>query len=82
MVRLEGVLKEIKASEFKAKCLKLMDTVAETGQPIIITKNGHPMCRLEPYRQKPTTLYGSLKGSITITGDILSPVDVSWEADP
>ena len=30
----------IKASEFKAKCLKLMDEVAENGEEIVITKNG------------------------------------------
>ena len=33
----------IKASEFKAKCLKLMDEVAESGEEIIITKNGRPV---------------------------------------
>jgi len=73
-------LKEIKASEFKAKCLKLMSQVAETGEPMIITKNGRPMCRLEPYRARPTTFFGSLKGSIKVTGDIVEPVDVAWEA--
>ena len=30
-------------AEFKAKCLKLMDEVAETGEPLVITKNGHPV---------------------------------------
>lgn len=74
-------MQEIKASEFKAKCLRLMDKVAETGEPLIITKNGRPVCRLEPYRQRPASLYGSLKGSLTITGDIISPIDVSWDAD-
>jgi len=74
-------LEEIKASEFKAKCLKLMDQVAETGEAMIITKNGRPVCRLEPYRQRPASLFGSLKGSLTITGDIVSPIDIPWEAD-
>ena len=36
-------MKTIKASEFKAKCLKLMDEVADTGQPLVITKNGRPV---------------------------------------
>ena len=30
----------IKASEFKARCLKLMDEVAESGEEIVITKHG------------------------------------------
>ena len=45
-------VRTIKASEFKAKCLKLMDEVAETGQEIVITKNGKPVSRLAPYRAK------------------------------
>ena len=40
----------MKASEFKAKCLKLMDEVAESGEEIIITKNGKPVAKLAPYR--------------------------------
>jgi len=35
-------------AEFRAKCLRLMDEVAETGVPIIITKRGTPVARLEP----------------------------------
>ena len=43
----------IKASEFKAKCLKLMDEVAESGEEIVITKNGRPVSRLVPFRERP-----------------------------
>ena len=48
----------IKASEFKAKCLQLMDEVAETGDEIVITKNGRPVSRLVPYREKPKSWFG------------------------
>ena len=70
----------IKASEFKAKCLKLMDEVAETGEEIIITKNGKPVAKLSAHREKPKTLYGMDKGRIKIIGDIVSPIDVEWGA--
>ena len=43
-----GLPRTIKASEFKAKCLKLMDEVAETGEEIVITKNGRPVSKLVP----------------------------------
>ena len=43
----------MKASEFKARCLKLMDEVAENGEEIVITKNGRPTARLVAYREKP-----------------------------
>ena len=38
----------LKASEFKAKCLKLMDEVASSGDEIVITKSGRPVSRLAP----------------------------------
>ncbi len=70
----------IKASEFKAKCLKLMDEVADTGDEIVISKNGRPVARLVPYRKKPKNLFGIDKGKIEILGDIIKPLDVEWEA--
>ncbi|MDA2925033.1 type II toxin-antitoxin system Phd/YefM family antitoxin [Acidobacteria bacterium AH-259-L09] len=73
-------MRTVKASEFKAKCLKLMDEVALSGEPILITKNGKPVSKLVPYRETPDSLFGALKGSITIKGDIVSPIDVAWEA--
>ena len=66
----------IKASEFKAKCLKLMDEVADNGNEIVITKNGRPVSRLVPYRKKPKSLFGIDKGRIKILGDIIEPLDV------
>ena len=71
----------IKASEFKAKCLKLMDEVAENGEEIVITKNGSPTARLVPYRERPKTLFGIDRGKLEILGDIISPIEVEWEAE-
>ena len=70
----------IKASEFKAKCLKLMDEVAENGEEIVITKNGKPVAKLTAYRERPKTLFGIGRGRMKIQGDIISPLDVEWEA--
>ncbi len=74
-------LKTIKASEFKAKCLKLMDQVASSGQELIITKNQKPIAKLTPYRQRPKTLLGIDKGKIEITGNIVDSVESDWKAD-
>ncbi|MSO93641.1 MAG: type II toxin-antitoxin system Phd/YefM family antitoxin [Rhodospirillales bacterium] len=73
-------MKSIKAGEFKAKCLKLMDEVAATGKPVLITKNGKPVAQLAPITCKPKTPYGALKGHAIILGDIIEPIDVEWEA--
>ncbi len=73
-------MKTIKAGEFKAKCLRLMDEVAETGESIVITKNGIPVARLAPVIRKPRTLFGALEGAVSVKGDIIAPVDVEWDA--
>ena len=74
-------VRTIKASEFKARCLKLMDEVADNGAEIVITKNGRPVSRLIPYRKKPDTLFGIDRGKLEIHGDIDEPLDVAWEAE-
>jgi prevent-host-death family protein len=70
----------MKASEFKAECLQLMDEVAATGESVVITKNGKPLSRLVPYVDKPKSLFGIHRGAVEITGDVVSPVEVDWEA--
>lgn len=72
-------MKQINASEFKAKCLKLMDEVAETGEILVITKNGQAVAELGPAKKRPKTLFGAHKGMFEIKGDIIEPVDVEWE---
>ena len=70
----------IKASEFKAKCLSLMDEVERTGEGLVITKNGKPVAELIPHRASRPKALGLLKDSLFITGDIISPIDVEWDA--
>ena len=68
----------MKASEFKATCLKLMDEVAKTGEEIVITKNGRPVSRLVPYRESPGLGFGRNRDAIRIRGDIVSPMPPEW----
>ena len=71
----------IKASEFKARCLQLMDEVAESGEEIVITKRGHPVSRLVPCREQPEAIFGADRDVIRIHGDVVEPLDVDWEAE-
>ncbi len=80
MVKEDETIKIIKASEFKAKCLRLMDQVAETGTPLVITKNGRPVAQLGPVVSRTPTLAGAHRGMIAVVGDIISPIDEEWEA--
>ncbi len=71
----------INAAEFQAKCLELVDEVAASGEEIVITKNGRPVSRLVPYREKQGAPFGRDRDIILIHGDIGEPIDVEWEAE-
>lgn len=71
---------DISAALFKAECLKLMDQVEKTRQPVIITKHGRPVAQLAPVPASPRSLFGYMKNTVKIEGDIMAPVDVEWSA--
>lgn len=69
------------AAEFKAKCLQVMERVAQSGESVVVTKRGKPVAQLTPIRSRPKTLRGFLKGRVRTTGDIVRPVGGRWNAD-
>jgi prevent-host-death family protein len=70
----------VKASDFKARCLELMDRVARTGRPIVVTKRGKPVAQLAPLPPRGGDLLGAHRDAVEVLGDIIAPVDVAWEA--
>ena len=56
----------IAAGEFKAKCLKLLDEVAATGEALIVTKRGKPVARIEPAQARRKWQCGDNIGQIEI----------------
>lgn len=64
------------ASEFKAKCLALMEMVQATGETISITKRGREIARLvpgpNPHRRR--KILQQLQGSVSIHGDLTRSV--------
>ena len=72
---------QIAAGEFKAKCLHLLDEVQRTRQELIVTKRGRPVARLLPAEQQPSAIFGRMKGTIEIVGDIVAPTGERWLAD-
>ncbi len=74
---------KINATEFKAKCLKLVDEVARTREPIIVTKHGKPVAKVVPIEletEPAHTGFGCMAGTIKITGDIITPIEQEWSA--
>jgi prevent-host-death family protein len=75
-------MKEVAISEFKAKCLALLDEVQKTKQPILVTRRGHPLAEVGPPIPKENRVWiGSMKGMSKILGDIVSPAtdEDDWE---
>ncbi len=71
----------IQAGKFKAKCLKIMDKVQRTKRKVIITKRNKPIAQLVPIEEDSSSLFGKMKGSIHVIGDIISPIDEVWDAN-
>ena len=63
----------VTATEFKARCLALIDEIAATGETIVVTRHGRPVAQLAPPVRKPwKNPAGSLAGEIEIIGDIVN----------
>jgi len=67
-------MKKIAAGKFKAQCLKVMEQVRTTREPVLITKRGKPLAKLVPAEKTSDDFIGRLEGIITIMGDIESPI--------
>ena len=70
----------IPAGEFKARCLKLMNELELQRREIVITKRGKPVARLVP-ATRPRPLFGAMKDSVKVLGDIVGPTGETWDAD-
>jgi prevent-host-death family protein len=77
-------MKEIAISEFKAKCLGILEEVRKTRRPIRVTRFGKPVAEVIPPspEERPKTWLGCMAGSMKIVGDIVGPTGSfdDWEA--
>lgn len=68
-------MNDIPISEFKAKCLSLIEQVYKTRQPLRITRHGRPVAEVIPAGPDRTRKFvGDMVGTGKIVGDIVSPV--------
>lgn len=74
-------VKKINAVLFKKQCLKYLELTFERNETIIITKNDKPIAKLIPYDTNVPPLFGRMRGTVTINGDIIKPIDTEWEAN-
>ena len=77
-------MKEVAISEFKAKCLGILEEVRKTRKPIRVTRFGKPVADIVPPQEQeaPKRRLGTMAGSGRILGDIVGPIgdESDWEA--
>lgn len=75
------LVREVKASEFKAKCLSVMDEVRERGIQVVITKRGKPVAKLVPVKQRAHSPIGFMRGTVIAQEDLVFPDHEAWALD-
>ena len=70
-----GRMKRINASDFKARCLAVLDRVHETGERVVILKRGRPVAELSrPTVDEKRYPQAELEGTVIVLGDVMEPV--------
>jgi len=67
-------MKQMRASAFKAQCLKIMSDIQATGEPVTVTKRGKPIVKVIRVESEKDDIFGFMVGRAEIVGDIESPV--------
>jgi len=66
------------ATQFKAECLRVLDEVAATGEPVTVAKRGKPVAKVTAVSSV------DLRGSVRILvseEELLAPIDEPWDAE-
>jgi prevent-host-death family protein len=74
--------KSVPATEFKSRCLALLEEVRETRQPLLVTRHGKPVVEISPYVLKNDSLVNPLKNSIVSQSDLIAPLEEKWDSIP
>lgn len=75
-------MRTMRAGEFKARCLRVMEEVKKYRTAVVITKKGRPVAKLVPADAPATDVFGCMAGTARIAGDIEAPVLTAdtWKA--
>lgn len=69
-------------SKFKAHALELFAQISEQKTSLIITKQGKPIAKVMPYTAPEVIpVPGKLASTLVCENDIVSPLDIQWDAD-
>jgi len=77
-------MKSVAISTFKARCLALLEDVARTGKPLLVTKRGKPLARLTAAdHSRSSSPQDTLRHSVETLGDVIAPAipATAWDAN-
>jgi prevent-host-death family protein len=75
-------MRTMPAGEFKQTCLRLLDEVGVSGEPIVITKRGRPVAQLTPVKpERAEDWLGAMRDRGEIHGDLVAPATDPGEWD-
>jgi len=76
-------MKSVAISTFKARCLALLEDVARTGEPLLVTKRGKPLARVTSSdNSRSRSPQETLRHTVETLGDLIAPVvsPAAWHA--
>jgi prevent-host-death family protein len=73
-------MKTVSATEFKSRCLALLEEVRRTRRPLLVTRHGKPVAEIAPHAPARRGRSNPLKGSIVFQSDIVAPIDTQWDS--
>lgn len=76
-------MKSVAISIFKARCLALLEDVARTGEPLLVTKRGKPLARVTPGdHSRSRSPQDTLRHTVETLGDVIAPAvpPSTWHA--
>jgi len=70
-------MQKIPAAQFKSQCLAVMDQVAASGRPVVVTKHGKPVVQINSVESDEDDIFGFMAGKFRIIGDIENTIPIS-----
>ena len=70
---------DMPAAQFRVRFFEILDEINARNEEIVITKHGKPVARVSPMGRRKKPLFGCMKGSGEILGDLIAPVLPSME---
>lgn len=73
---------EIQLQQFQIRSLELIEVAQKTGEEITLIKHGQAIAKIVPLQPLQSVPFlGSMEGSVEVKGDIIAPIDETWEVD-